>query len=209
MRKAQDQRLQSMKEQAYNMIKTKDSRTQRQRNLNKSKETRFKISPQEFKDYTLGEIVSLKYVCEHGSSESMFEQNYSLESKNRCLKKAITELLKQVVDVKEEMTKRCAQYEKDFAKPEVHCISLELKSQNKSSTSVQNGHVLSDKSDEAKIKFDTEDLETINIELEYSVALLLKENEHLKKIYQKLFDSIKRSRVQTKVQTFLKTKQKI
>ncbi|GJX92261.1 hypothetical protein Tco_0345587 [Tanacetum coccineum] len=60
-----------MKEQAYNIIKTKDSRTQRQRNLNKSKESRFKISPQEFEDHTLGEIVRLKYVCEHGSSESV------------------------------------------------------------------------------------------------------------------------------------------
>ncbi|GJS11837.1 hypothetical protein Tco_0368633 [Tanacetum coccineum] len=59
-----------MKEQAYNIIKTKDSKTQRQSNLNKSKEARFKISPQEFKDHTLGEIVSLKYVCKHGSSES-------------------------------------------------------------------------------------------------------------------------------------------
>ncbi|GJR75562.1 hypothetical protein Tco_0087927 [Tanacetum coccineum] len=59
-----------MKEQAYNMIKTKDSRTQRQSNLNKFKEARFKISPKEFKDHTLGEIVSLKYVFEHGSSES-------------------------------------------------------------------------------------------------------------------------------------------
>ncbi|GJV03012.1 hypothetical protein Tco_1336581 [Tanacetum coccineum] len=70
MTKAKDQRSQSMKEQAYNIIKTKDSRTQRQSNLNKSKEARFKISPQEFEDHTLGEIVSLKYVCEHGSSES-------------------------------------------------------------------------------------------------------------------------------------------
>nr|GEV26109.1 hypothetical protein [Tanacetum cinerariifolium] len=59
-----------MKEQAYNIIKTKDSRTQRQSNLNKSKEARFKISPHEFEDHTLGKIVSLKYVCEHGSSES-------------------------------------------------------------------------------------------------------------------------------------------
>ncbi|GKB01326.1 hypothetical protein Tco_0829370 [Tanacetum coccineum] len=59
-----------MKEQAYNMIKTKDSRTQRQSNLNQTKEARFKISAQEFEDQTLGEIVSLKYVCEHGSSES-------------------------------------------------------------------------------------------------------------------------------------------
>ncbi|GJR68134.1 hypothetical protein Tco_0014199 [Tanacetum coccineum] len=50
------------------------------------------------------------------------------------------------------------------------------------------------KSDEAKIKSDTEDLETINIELEYSVTSLLKENEHLKTIYQDMFDSIKSSR---------------
>ncbi|GKG41338.1 hypothetical protein Tco_0470550, partial [Tanacetum coccineum] len=59
-----------MKEQAYNIIKTKDSRTQQQSNLNKSKEARFKISPQEFEDHTLGEIVSLKYVYEHERSES-------------------------------------------------------------------------------------------------------------------------------------------
>ncbi|GKA67681.1 hypothetical protein Tco_0767598 [Tanacetum coccineum] len=59
-----------MKEQAYNIIKTKDSRTQRQRNLNKFKEARFKISPREFEDHTLGEIVSLKHVFGHGSSES-------------------------------------------------------------------------------------------------------------------------------------------
>ncbi|GJR96818.1 hypothetical protein Tco_0268992 [Tanacetum coccineum] len=59
-----------MKEQAYNIIKTKDSRTQRQSNLKNFKEARFKISPQEFEDHILGEIASLKYVCEHGSSES-------------------------------------------------------------------------------------------------------------------------------------------
>ncbi|GJY62618.1 hypothetical protein Tco_0464078 [Tanacetum coccineum] len=46
-----------MKEQAYNIIKTKDSRTQRQSNLNKFKKARFKISPQEFEDHTSGEII--------------------------------------------------------------------------------------------------------------------------------------------------------
>ncbi|GJT01289.1 hypothetical protein Tco_0822458 [Tanacetum coccineum] len=59
-----------MNEQAYNIIKTKESTTQRQSNLNKSKEARFRIPPQEFEDHTLGEIVSLKYVCEHGSLKS-------------------------------------------------------------------------------------------------------------------------------------------
>nr|GFB33590.1 hypothetical protein [Tanacetum cinerariifolium] len=47
-----------MKEQAYNMIKNKDSRTQRQSNLNKSKEARFKISPQEFEDHIRGDYNS-------------------------------------------------------------------------------------------------------------------------------------------------------
>ncbi|GJV49746.1 hypothetical protein Tco_1439958 [Tanacetum coccineum] len=109
----------------------------------------------------------------HVYENAIFKQKSSLENENRCLKKTITDLLKQVADVKEEMT----------------CPN--------SLTSVQNGHVLSDKSDEAKIKFDIEDLETINIELEFCVASLLKENEHLKKIYQNLFDSIKHSWVQT------------
>ncbi|GJS87447.1 hypothetical protein Tco_0770083 [Tanacetum coccineum] len=112
------------------------------------------------------------YSYSHEYENEIFEQNSSLENENHCLKKTITELSKQAADVKEEMTKRCAQYEKDF--------------------------VLSNKSDEAKIKFDTKDLKPINIELEYSVASLPKENAHLKTIYQNLFDSIKRSRVQTK-----------
>ncbi|GJZ78980.1 hypothetical protein Tco_0643817 [Tanacetum coccineum] len=57
----------------------------------------------------------------------------------------------------------------------------------------------------AKIKKEIEVLETINIELEHSVAKLLaeneklnKENEHLKQTYKDLFDSIKKTSVQTK-----------
>ncbi|GJZ21996.1 hypothetical protein Tco_0559035 [Tanacetum coccineum] len=75
----------------------------------------------------------------HVYENEIFEQNSSLENENRCLKKTITELSKQAANVKEEMTKRCVQYEKDFAQLGAHCISIELKSQNKSLTSVQNG----------------------------------------------------------------------
>ncbi|GKA20537.1 hypothetical protein Tco_0700526 [Tanacetum coccineum] len=57
----------------------------------------------------------------------------------------------------------------------------------------------------AKIKKEIEALETINIELEHSVAKLLteneklhKENKHLKQTYKDLYDSIKKTRVQTK-----------
>nr|GEU63077.1 pyruvate, phosphate dikinase regulatory protein, chloroplastic [Tanacetum cinerariifolium] len=52
-----------------------------------------------------------------------------------------------------------------------------------------------------KVKLDMDEIETINIELEHSVAKLLSENEllhkeieHLKRIYKDKFDSIKRTR---------------
>ncbi|GJR64174.1 hypothetical protein Tco_0010239 [Tanacetum coccineum] len=60
-------------------------------------------------------------------------------------------------------------------------------------------------SNEAKVKHDIDVLETINIELESSVAKLLaeneklnKENEHLKQTYKELYDSIKMPRIQMK-----------
>ncbi|GJW66290.1 hypothetical protein Tco_0120714 [Tanacetum coccineum] len=58
---------------------------------------------------------------------------------------------------------------------------------------------------EEKVKQDMDEIETINIELEHSVAKLLFENErlhkeidHLKQNYKDQFDSIKRTRVHTK-----------
>ncbi|GJT26517.1 hypothetical protein Tco_0906792 [Tanacetum coccineum] len=60
-------------------------------------------------------------------------------------------------------------------------------------------------SNEAKLKKEINVLETINIELESSVAKLLaeneklnKENEHLKQTYKELYDSIKKTRIQMK-----------
>ncbi|GJS49844.1 hypothetical protein Tco_0599965 [Tanacetum coccineum] len=57
-------------------------------------------------------------------------------------------------------------------------------------------------SNEAKVKHEIDVLETINIELESSVAKLLaeneklnKENEHLKQTYKELYDSIKKTRI--------------
>ncbi|GJU35684.1 hypothetical protein Tco_1184038 [Tanacetum coccineum] len=67
---------------------------------------------------------------------------------------------------------------------------------------IENVH---EKSNQAKVKKDIDVFETINIELEHSVAKLLieyehlnKENEHLKKTYKELYDSIKKTRVQPK-----------
>ncbi|GJT05934.1 hypothetical protein Tco_0840396 [Tanacetum coccineum] len=60
-------------------------------------------------------------------------------------------------------------------------------------------------SNEAKVKHDIDVIETINIELEHSVAKLLvaneqlhKANEHLKQTYKELYDSIKKTRIQNK-----------
>ncbi|GJW42222.1 hypothetical protein Tco_0071021 [Tanacetum coccineum] len=68
-------------------------------------------------------------------------------------------------------------------------------------------HSLNAKCNQATVKKDIDEYETINIELEHTVAKLLRENEqlhiereHLKKTYKELYDSIKKTRVQTKDQ---------
>ncbi|GJU42871.1 hypothetical protein Tco_1195828 [Tanacetum coccineum] len=115
--------------------------------------------------------------------------NQSLESENIRLKKTV------------------AQFQKDFLRMEAHCVNLELKYQNQALKEGQNSQFLKVKSNEVKVKHDIDVIETINIELEHSVAKLLAENEqlhkekeHLKQTYKDLFDSIKRTRVQTKDQ---------
>ncbi|GJU93270.1 hypothetical protein Tco_1318026 [Tanacetum coccineum] len=67
---------------------------------------------------------------------------------------------------------------------------------------------LMDKEGVENVKKDIDEIETINIELEHSVAKLLfenenlrKEREHLKSIFKDQFDSIKKTRVQTKEHT--------
>nr|GEV34171.1 myosin heavy chain-related protein [Tanacetum cinerariifolium] len=93
MTKSQDQRSHSMKEQAYNIIKTKDSITQRQSNLKKFKEARFKISPQKFKDHSLGDIVSFKIyaITSLQSGVASLDAKGSLDA-NEEIKKAHTRI---------------------------------------------------------------------------------------------------------------------
>ncbi|GJW40033.1 hypothetical protein Tco_0065878 [Tanacetum coccineum] len=63
--------------------------------------------------------------------------------------------------------------------------------------SIQNSKDETNQCGDVKIKFDFDETKTQNIELEHQVASLTKENEHLKLVYKKLFDSIKKSQVQT------------
>ncbi|GJX89046.1 putative ribonuclease H-like domain-containing protein [Tanacetum coccineum] len=103
----------------------------------------------------------------------------SLESENILLKKTV------------------AQFQKDFSRMEAHCIALELKYQNQALKSGQHGQILNETSNKAKIEKEIDVLETINIELEHSVAKLRKENETLKQHYKDLYDSIKITRSKT------------
>ncbi|GJY48311.1 integrase, catalytic region, zinc finger, CCHC-type containing protein [Tanacetum coccineum] len=92
------------------------------------------------------------------------EQSYqSLESKNISLKKTV------------------AQFQKDFSRMEAHCVNLKIKYQNQALKFGQHGQILNETSNKAKIKNEIEVLETINIELEHSVAKLLAKNEKLHK----------------------------
>ncbi|GJU02037.1 hypothetical protein Tco_1112375 [Tanacetum coccineum] len=107
----------------------------------------------------------------------------SLESENILLKKTV------------------AQFQKDFSRMEAHCIALELKYQNQALKSGQHGQILNETSNKAKIEKEIDVLETMNIELEHSVAKLRKENETLKQHYKDLYDSIKITRSKTTEQT--------
>ncbi|GJZ83463.1 hypothetical protein Tco_0648636 [Tanacetum coccineum] len=84
---------------------------------------------------------------------------------------------------------------------EAHCIALELKYQNQSLKSGQHGQILNETSNKAKIEKEIDVLETMNIELEHSVATLRKENETLKQHHKDLYDSIKITRSKTTEQT--------
>ncbi|GJU07386.1 hypothetical protein Tco_1123816 [Tanacetum coccineum] len=116
-----------------------------------------------------------------------------------------TEYLKQSLEFENILLKKTvAQFQKDFSRMEAHYIALELKYQNQALKSGQHGQILNETSNKAKIKKEIDACETINIELEHSVAKLLTENEHLnkenetlKKHYKDLYDSIKITRSKT------------
>ncbi|GJV81871.1 retrovirus-related pol polyprotein from transposon TNT 1-94 [Tanacetum coccineum] len=108
---------------------------------------------------------------------------------------------------------------KSYLQLEKHCISLELtmqlnqeifqKDKSSKDTTIRKlkEHIKSMRGNdkEEKVKQDMDEIKTINIELEHSVAKLLSENEllhkeieHLKKIYKDQFDSIKRTCVSSR-----------
>ncbi|GJZ60468.1 retrotransposon protein, putative, ty1-copia subclass [Tanacetum coccineum] len=101
--------------------------------------------------------------------------NQSLGSENISLKKTV------------------AQLQNDFSRMEAHCVNMELKYQNQALKDGQHGQILNETNNKAKIKREIQVLETINIELEHSVAKLLAENEKLHKENEHLKQTRKES----------------
>ncbi|GJU67060.1 hypothetical protein Tco_1253319 [Tanacetum coccineum] len=91
----------------------------------------------------------------------------------------IIEYSKQFIESENNLLKKTvAQFQKDFSRMEAHCIAFKLKYQNQALKSGQHGQILNETSNKAKIEKEIDVLETMNIELEHSVATL-----------RKLFDS--------------------
>ncbi|GKD45128.1 hypothetical protein Tco_1269773 [Tanacetum coccineum] len=114
----------------------------------------------------------------------------SVDTCNKCLELE-AELVKKN-DVNIELSKW-------FSNLEQHCISLELQAKDTVISKLKETiHSLRENVNPAKVKKDIDEIETINIELDHSVAKFLSENEklhkereHLKKTYKELYDSIK------------------
>ncbi|GKB64741.1 hypothetical protein Tco_0920927, partial [Tanacetum coccineum] len=147
---------------------------------------------------------------------------------NKCLELE-AELVKKN-DVYNKLSKRCSNLEKHYISIEVamqlnqeifqkdkSCVNQnapeiqeyfkqnDLKAQLQAKDTVIDKlkeiiHSLRENTNHARVKQDMDEIETINIELQHSVAKLLSENEllhkeikHLKKIYKYQFDSIKKT----------------
>ncbi|GJV07175.1 hypothetical protein Tco_1344831 [Tanacetum coccineum] len=146
-----------------------------------------------------------------------FEQNdvYLDEIENQIdLHDEIERISKESNDVSFEVTqglsKRIVELEKDLSKSEAKMqkedenfmASLQLENAHLKQTykdlfeSVQRSKVETHQCDEAKVKDDFDEIKTRNIELEYRVASLIKENEHLKTAkFEAYFEKLEKTKV--------------
>ncbi|GJW64178.1 hypothetical protein Tco_0116062 [Tanacetum coccineum] len=146
---------------------------------------------------------------ENKTTESL---NQTLVSENDCLKKTIAKLQQDFSKLEAqriafEIALQHKYQENNSLKTlqkenENFLASLQIENAHLKQTykdlyeSVQRSNVESNQCDEVKVKVNIDEIETNNIELEHRVSSLLKENEHLKLVYNNLFDSIKKTRVQ-------------
>ncbi|GJV02428.1 hypothetical protein Tco_1335997, partial [Tanacetum coccineum] len=160
----------------------------------------------------------LAFVIENKTTESV---NQTLESENDCLKKAIAQFQKDFSKleaqsiafdlalqhiIQENNSLKTMQKESEKLLASLQTENDQLKQTYKDLfESIQGSKVETIQCDEVKVKVNFDEIETKNIELEHQVVSLLKENEHLKLVYKNLFDSIKKSRVQTQKENLRST----
>ncbi|GKA31850.1 hypothetical protein Tco_0718217 [Tanacetum coccineum] len=162
-------------------------------------------------DQFLNQIMSKEIVHIAVNSVDILDVNMScVEECSKCLELE-TELMKKKDFIENDVYDQLV---KSYSTLEKHCISLELATQLNQEILQKDNFGLKDrikylirKENVENVKKDIDELETINIELEHSVAKLLSENEnlrkeraHLKLIYKDQFDSIKKIRIQSKEQ---------
>nr|GEU47579.1 hypothetical protein [Tanacetum cinerariifolium] len=139
-------------------------------------------------DYATKDVHAIKYKIDSMIKRVNKRQMHTQESKVDTGKAVDVDLLSQKAVAQNHKCKMTAQGQQHTEQPEI--INEE-----------QHGQILNETSNKAKIKKEISALETINIELEHSVATLLKENKTLKKHYKDLYDSIKIARSKTIEQT--------
>ncbi|GJR21736.1 hypothetical protein Tco_0970263 [Tanacetum coccineum] len=183
---------------------------------------------EDIKNLVITSCVEIRNKDLHDEIERISKESKDVSNESKTVDTACNDAF----EVKQELSKRIVELEKDLSKSEAKGIAFEIALQHKSREnnslktvqkenenfmaslqlenahlkqtykdlfeSVQRSKVEIKQCDEVKVKDDFDEIETKNIELEYRVASLIKENEHLKLTYKNLFDSIKKSRAQTK-----------
>ncbi|GJY02288.1 hypothetical protein Tco_0360440 [Tanacetum coccineum] len=185
---------------------------------------------EDIKNLVITSCVEIRNKDLHDEIERISKESKDVSNESKTVDTACNDAF----EVKQELSKRIVELEKDLSKSEVKGIAFEIALQHKSREnnslktvqkenenfmaslqlenahlkqtykdlfeSVQRSKVEIKQCDEVKVKDDFDEIETKNIELEYRVASLIKENEHLKLTYKNLFDSIKKSWVLKKKQ---------
>ncbi|GJR19113.1 hypothetical protein Tco_0967640 [Tanacetum coccineum] len=139
---------------------------------------------EDIKNLVITSCVEIRNKDLHDEIERISKESKDVSNESKTVDTACNDAF----EVKQELSKRIVELEKDL-----ECLILK-QTYKDLFESVQRSKVEIKQCDEVKVKDDFDEIETKNIELEYRVASVIKENEHMKLTYKNLFDSIKKSR---------------
>ncbi|GJV72781.1 hypothetical protein Tco_1492776 [Tanacetum coccineum] len=118
---------------------------------------------EDIKNLVITSCVEIRNKDLHDETERISKESKDVSNES----KTANTVSNDAFEITQELSKRIVELEKDLFE------------------SVQRSRVETNECDEVKVKVDFDEIETKNIELEYRVASLIKENEHLKLTYQK------------------------